>query len=364
MPKDYYKILGVARGASEEEIKRSYRRLARKYHPDVCSETGAAAKFKEISEAYQVLGDPSKRRDYDMFGTVDIGPGFGGFGTFDDLFGMFFGDFSTTATRRRTVAERGSDLALDLEVEFKEAVFGTEKKLRIEKLVECSACEATGAKAGTLPSVCSDCGGSGQVRTSQRTLLGNFVRSYPCEHCRGTGQIIASPCPECSGQGRKSERQTISLEVPAGIVDGMRLKMNGKGQAGLRGGPPGDLYLTVHVKPHELFERDGDDIFCQIPLTFSQAALGVKIEVPTLNGSHTLEIPAGTQSGTIFRLKGKGVPHLGRRGQGDQVIRIAVEVPTKLTKKQKELLTELAKARGEDLNSLSPGFLSRFKKIL
>lgn len=363
MPKDYYKILGVSRDASDEEIKKSYRRLAKKYHPDVCSDPDASTKFKEISEAYQVLGDPNKRRDYDMFGTVDIGPGFGGFGVFDDLFNMFFSDFSTT-TRPRTVVVRGADLALDIEIEFKEAVFGAEKKLKVERLVACSACEGTGAKAGTFPSTCPDCGGSGQTRTSQKTLLGNFVRAYTCERCRGTGEIITSPCPYCKGHGRNPESQTISLEIPAGITSGMRLKINGEGQAGLRGGPPGDLYVTVYVRPHELFKRDGDDIYCQIPLTFSQAALGANIEIPTLNGAHKLEIPAGTQTGTVFRLRGMGVPHLGSRGRGDQVVQATVEVPTKLTKRQKELLRELAEASGEDLNSLSPGFLSKFKKIL
>lgn len=363
MPKDYYEILGVSKNASEEEIKRSYRKLAKKYHPDVCSDSDATARFKEISEAYQVLGDANKRRDYDMFGTVEFGADFGGFGTFDDIFGMFFSDFSGTR-RPRTVAERGSDLGLDLEIEFKDAVFGIEKKLDAERFVECAACSATGAKAGTSASICPDCGGSGQIHSSQRTFLGNFVRAYPCKRCRGVGQIISSPCPQCEGQGRRMENQNISISIPAGVVNGMRLKLNGQGQAGLRGGPPGDLYVTVHVRPHELFKRDGDDIYCQIPLTFSQASLGATIEVPTLNGNHTLEIPPGTQTGTVFKLKGQGVPHLGRRGQGDQLVQVAVEVPTKLSKKQKELLRELAEVSGENLNSLSPSFLKRFKKML
>jgi len=363
MSKDYYKILGVPRDAADDEIKKSYRKLAKKYHPDVCSEDDASHKFKEISEAYQVLGDPQKRRDYDMFGSVDAGPGFGDFGVFDDLFGMFFNDFSGTA-HSRSVAERGADLGLNIEVEFKEAVFGTEKSLKVDKPIECSACKGAGAKAGTSASTCPDCGGSGQKRTTQRTLLGNFIRSYPCERCRGVGRIITSPCSECNGQGRKPGSETVSIEIPAGIVGGMRLRLNGKGQAGLRGGPAGDLYVTVLVKPHELFQRDGDDIYCKIPLTFSQATLGAEIEIPTLNGSHELEIPSGTQTETVFRLRNMGVPHLGGRGRGDQVVQVTVEVPKKLTKRQKELLKELAEVSGEDLNSLSPGFLRKFKKIL
>jgi molecular chaperone DnaJ len=363
MPRDYYEILGISRNASDEEIKKSYRRLAKKYHPDVCSESDATAKFKEISEAYQVLGDPNRRSDYDTFGTADAGSDFGGFGGFDDLFSMFFGDFDSGG-RPRSAAERGADLILDLEIGFKEAVFGTEKKVNVEKLVRCSTCDGTGAKSGTMTSTCSNCGGSGQMKSTQRTLLGNFVRSYPCTHCQGSGEIIASPCPRCSGQGRKPEKSTIALAIPAGIVHGMRLRMNGKGQAGRRGGPPGDFYATIHVKAHELFERDGDDLFCQIPLTISQAGLGARIEVPTLNDNYTLEIPSGTQGGAVFRLKGKGVPRLGRRGRGDQVVMVKVEVPTKLNKEQQDLLKELAKAGGEDLNSLSPGFLNKLKKIL
>ncbi len=329
----------------------------------MCQEPDAAARFKEISEAYQILGDPKRRRDYDMFGEADIGPGFGGFGAFDDLFGMFFNDFGAS-TRRRSAAEGGADIAYELSVDFKEAVFGVEKTIEVEQMVRCSECEGAGAAAGTSPSICPNCAGSGQIRTSQRTLLGNFVRSYICDRCQGVGEIITTPCSQCNGRGRKLEKATISLEVPAGIVDGMRLRVNAKGHAGVRGGPSGDLYVLVHVKPHKLFRREEDNIICQIPLTFSQAALGAQIEVPTLNGNHLLEIPPGTQSGRSFRLKGKGVPRLGQRGQGDQIIEVNVEVPTKLNKEQQDLLKKFAKVSGEDLNSLSPSFLRKLKKIL
>jgi molecular chaperone DnaJ len=360
MPKDYYDILGISRDASDDEVKRSYRKLAKKYHPDVCPEPDAATKFKEISEAYQVLGDSRRRRDYDMFGEADVGPGFG---AFDDLFGMFFNDFGSS-TGRRSAAERGADVAYEMRIDFREAVFGVEKTIDLEEMSRCSECQGTGAAAGTSPSICPNCAGSGQIRTSQRTLLGNFVRSYTCDRCQGAGEIISTPCSRCGGQGRKLEKVQISIEIPAGIVDGMRLKMNGRGHAGVRGGHPGDLYILIHVNPHELFRRDGDDIVCRIPLTFSQAALGAEIEVPTLNGNHLIEIPAGTQSGKSFRLKGKGVPRLGRRGQGDQIIEVAVEVPTKLNKEQQDLLKKFAEVSGEDLNSLSPGFLRKLKQIL
>lgn len=362
MPKNYYEILGVTRNASDEEIKKSYRKLAKKYHPDVCSDDDATAKFKEISEAYQVLGDPNRRRDYDMFGTVDMGGGFGGFGAFDDLFNMFFTDFSAGG-RARTAAERGSDLGLEIEVDFKEAVFGAERNIDIQKMVRCTVCNGSGAKEGTSVSICPECGGSGQIQTSQKTFLGNFVRSYPCERCRGSGQIIASPCSECNGQGRKARKEGINITIPAGIVDGMRLRMDGHGQAGIKGGPPGDLYVTVHVKPHEFFIRDGDNIVCRIPLTFSQAAIGTTVEIPTLDGTEEIKIPAGTQPGAVFYLKGKGIPRLGRRGQGDMLVQVNVEIPTKLTRKEKELIKELAKERGEDLSSLSPGFLKKLKKM-
>jgi len=363
MPKNYYEILGVTRNASDEEIKRSYRKLARKYHPDVCTDDDATVKFKEISEAYQVLGDPNRRRDYDMYGTVDMGGGFGGFGAFDDLFNMFFTDFSTGG-RTRTAAERGSDLGLEMEIDFKESVFGTERKIDIRKMVKCEVCNGSGAKEGTSASICPKCGGSGQIQTSQKTFLGNFVRSYPCERCNGSGQIIASPCPECNGQGRKPRKEDIVINIPPGIIDGMRLRLDGKGQAGIKGGSPGDLYVTVRVKPHEFFKRDGDNIVCQIPLTFSQAVMGAAIEIPTLNGAEEIKIPAGTQSGTVFCLKGKGIRRLGRRGQGDLLVQVNVEIPTKLTRKEKELIKELAKEKGENPNSLSPGFLKKLKKMM
>lgn len=355
--KDYYEIIGVSRDASEQEIKKAYRRLARKYHPDVNpGDRKTEEKFKEINEAYEVLSDPEKRRRYDMFGDARPGSGsfgdFGGFGglgdfesPFEDLFGMFFGDWRSS---RRTSAERGSDLSLELSLSFQEAVFGTRKEVEIARLATCPDCGGSGAEPGTAPESCPECGGTGQIRTARQTFLGRFVTTTTCHRCRGTGRIIAKPCSSCQGQGRRPISERISIDVPAGVSDGVQLKLAGKGESGLRGGPPGDLYVVLRVVPHRIFERRGNDLYCRFPITFPQAALGARVQVPTLDGGFVeLAIPAGSQTGTVFRIKDKGVPYLYGSRRGDLLIEVVVEVPKRLTARQKKLLEELAAEFGE-----------------
>jgi molecular chaperone DnaJ len=369
LAKDYYEILGVSRNASEAEIKKAYRRLARKYHPDVNKhDPNAESKFKEINEAYEVLKDPEKRRQYDLFGRVDGSPfpGFGDFGSFadfespfEDIFSMFFGDWK--GKRRRTKAERGSDLRIDLTVTFEEAVFGTEKYVEIARHGLCEKCKGSGLSPGTQPQTCPNCNGTGEVRISRETFFGSFIQTSTCYTCRGTGQIIATPCPDCQGQGRKPISERLKVTIPAGVNDGAQLKYKGRGEAGLYGGPAGDLFVRVHVQPHQVFERRGDDIYCQFPITFPQAALGAEVQVPTLDGFEKVKIPAGTQTNTQFKIKGKGVPRLYGKGRGDLIIEVIVEVPRKLTTKQRELLKRYAQAMGEEVKNGSGGILGRLK---
>ena len=353
MKRDYYEVLGVDRSATEEEIKKAYRRLARQYHPDVNKAPDAEEKFKEVKEAYEVLSDPQKRANYDRFGHADPNQGmggggfsgdFGGFGGFGDIFDMFFGGGSSR--RNPNAPQRGADLQFSLEVEFKDAVFGKEEEIQIPRTELCDDCHGSGAKPGTKPEVCSACRGTGQQETVQSTPFGRIVNRRTCPACGGQGTIIRQRCAACSGTGRVKRMRRIHIRIPAGVDDGSQLRIAGEGEPGLRGGPPGDLYIVIRVKPHEFFEREGDDIYCEVPLTFTQAALGDEIEVPTLTERVKLRIPPGTQTGTYFRLRGKGVPRLRRGGSGDQHVRVVVVTPTNLTERQKELLRELGKELG------------------
>ncbi|WP_019119955.1 molecular chaperone DnaJ [Brevibacillus massiliensis] len=349
MKRDYYEVLGLGKDAGPEEIKKAYRKLARQYHPDVNKEPDAAEKFKEVKEAYDVLSDPQKKANYDRFGHQDPGQGFGGggFGGFDasdmggfgDIFDMFFGG----GRRANPNAPRkGADLQFALKIDFKEAIFGKEAEIEIPKEDECGTCHGTGAKPGTGVETCQTCNGTGQQEVVANTPFGRIVNRRVCQTCGGKGKVVKEKCAHCRGTGRVKVRRKIHLNIPAGVDDGAQLRVAGEGEPGVNGGPPGDLYVVLRVKPHEFFEREGNDIYCEMPINFAQAALGDEIEVPTVDGRVKLKIPAGTQTETYFRLRGKGVPHLRGSGRGDQHVKVRVVTPTKLSEKQKELLREFA----------------------
>ncbi len=351
MKNDYYKILKVDRNASNEEIKKAYRKKALKYHPDRNpGDNKAEEMFKEAAEAYEVLSDPEKRDIYNRFGHEGLrGRGFQGFSGFDDIFSSFgdifedvFG-FRTGRTRSRTAARQGADLRYDLSISFMDAVFGTTPEIEIEKFERCEKCGGTGATPGTEPVVCPTCRGMGQVTKSS----GFFTVSSTCPQCGGAGRIIENPCKNCRGTGKAGKVKSMQLKIPPGVETGSRLRLRGEGEEGEFGGPKGDLYVFIYVDPHEFFERDGNDILCRIPLSMTIAALGGNIEVPTLNGNEKIKIPKGTQHGKIFRIKGKGVPHLRGYGRGDQLVQTLIEIPTNLSKKEENLLKELAKLRDE-----------------
>jgi molecular chaperone DnaJ len=346
--RDYYEVLGVAKTATEVEIKSAYRKLAMQYHPDRNpNNPDAEEKFKECSEAYAVLADQEKRARYDRFGHAGVAGAAGAAGfdpsifqDFSDIFGDFFGFgdlFGGGGGRRRSRAQRGADLREDLTLQFDEAIFGTESQVTVRRHEECQECKGSGAAAGKAPVACRTCGGRGQVRYQQ----GFFSIARTCSTCQGTGSVITDPCPKCKGEGRTLAQKKVQVNVPAGVEDGTRIRYAGMGEAGYFGGPPGDLYIVLHVKEHAFFEREGTDLRCIIPISFSQAALGSEIKVPTMDGEHILKIPEGTQSGTTFRIRNKGVPVLNGHGKGDLFVDIRVQTPSKLTKRQRELLQEL-----------------------
>lgn len=348
MKRDYYEILGVQRGASDQEIKSAYRKLALQYHPDRNpNNPDAEEKFKECSEAYAVLADAEKRGLYDRFGHAGVG-GAGASAGFDptvfqdfgDIFGEFFGFgdlFGQGRGGRRSRAQRGADLREDITLEFEEAVFGAEKKIAYRRYETCDTCGGSGSAQGKAPAQCRTCSGRGQVRYQQ----GFFSIARTCPSCQGMGTVISDPCTKCKGEGRTIQQKTVDAKIPAGVEHETRIRFSGLGEAGVNGGPQGDLYVVLHVKDHPLFEREGNDLHCVVPISFSQAALGAEIQVPTLEGEHSLKIPEGTQSGTRLKIRGRGVPVLNGHGKGDLFVDVRVQTPTKLSKHQRELLQEL-----------------------
>ena len=355
--RDYYEILGLERGAGDEEIKRSFRKLAQQWHPDVNTDPDAVARFKEIYEAYQVLSDPQRRQQYDMFGRAGVGGSgagaegygpFGGFQGFGDIFDAFFGGAAAGGGARRTRRPAGADLRYDLQLTFDEAVFGTEKELSFSALDTCDTCDGTGAEEGSEPTTCPQCQGSGEVREVRNTLLGQMVNVTPCPRCRASGQIVEQPCATCNGDGRSERKRTLRVTVPPGIDDGHQIRLTGEGEAAPRGGVPGNLYVVTHVEEHPQLKRDGTELYLELTLSVTQAALGADIPIVTPDGEEIVEIKPGTQPGTEIRRRGAGVPHLRRPGsRGDLHVLIDVEVPRKLSDRQRELLEELAAESGE-----------------
>ena len=372
MPADYYELLGVSRNASEEDIKRAYRRLARELHPDTNPDRAAEERFKEVTQAYETLRDPERRRRYDMFGPDGVragagaGPGdpFGGFtGGLGDLVDVVFGGspFGGPRSGRRAGPVRGADAEVALELEFEEAVFGAEREVGVRIPVLCDTCTGTGARPGTTPTTCSQCGGSGEMRQVRQSLLGQMVTTRPCSRCGGQGQEITSPCPDCRGEGRVTEERTFVVEVPAGVDGGATLRLSGRGPVGPRGGRAGDLYVHIDVRPHPRFQRQGYDLVHELHLPVTQAALGAEISVETLDGSEQLSIPPGTQTGRVFRFRGRGVPHLDGRGRGELRVDVVVDTPTDLSASQEALLRQLAEARGEDVKPPDSTIRSRIR---
>jgi len=367
--RDYYEVLGVARNVSEAELKQAYRAIALRDHPDRNpGDAAAEERFKEASEAYAVLSDPEKRRAYDRFGFAGVGGGgpggfqdFGDLGNFGDVFNDLFGDLfgSRRGGPRRSRGQRGADLRYNLEIGFAEVLEGTEAQIQIPKMRPCGTCHGSGAAPGTSPETCSRCQGSGQVVLQQ----GFFRISRPCDACAGAGEIVRERCGDCRGAGRVESEQTITVRVPAGVDDGTRLRLTGEGEAGIAGGPPGDLYVVIALRPHSLFKRDGPDIHCEVPIQFVQAALGAEIEVPTVEGKVKLHIPSGTQSGRVMRLRGKGLRTLRSSSRGDQLVHIFVETPTKLTARQRELLEAFAEESGADVSPVTKGFLEKLREL-
>lgn len=362
--RDYYEVLGVEKGASEDEIKKAYRKLAKANHPDLHpGDKECEERFKEINEAYEVLSDPDKRAKYDQFGHAAFDPsaggpggaGFGGFGGFDDIFGGGFGDifgdifgggFGGGQTQR-SGPRRGENLRVRLNITFEEAAFGCEKEINVGRVEQCPDCKGTGCAPGTTPEVCTQCHGTGTVTQAQRTPFGMMQSQTVCPKCRGRGQIIHQPCPDCRGAGAVRKRRTIQVNIPAGIDNGQTISLRGQGHSGKNGGPAGDLLITVMVRPHEIFRRDGTAVFCEAPITFTQAVLGGTLEIPTIDGKVKYDIPEGTQTGTVFRLRGKGIPVLNGRGRGDQYVTVNIETPRNLNREQKEALKKFSESLGE-----------------
>lgn len=381
--RDYYEILGVDRNASEQEIKKAYRQAARKYHPDVNrDDPQAEQKFKEVSEAYKVLSDPKLRQQYDQLGHDTFrqasrgggaggggfdpfGGGFGGFDDLGDIFDMFFGGGDGRRRgrgARASAARRGADLRYDLEIDFEEAAFGRTVDIQVPRHETCDHCKGNGAEPGTDVRTCPECHGQGEVRQVRETPFGRFMNVAPCPRCRGEGRIVATSCSHCLGRGTQRRTRTLSVEIPAGVEDGQRIKLTGEGEAGERGGPPGDLYVFLSVRPHQFFEREGYNVLCEVPISFVQAALGDEIEVPTLDGRAKLRIPEGIQSGATLRMRGQGIPRLRGHGRGDQLVRIRVVTPTQLNAKQREALKEFAKAGGDETPE-SKNFFDRVREV-
>ena len=370
--RDYYEVLGVPRSADAQEMKKAYRKLAMEYHPDRNPSEDAAAKFKEINQAYEVLSDDQKRQMYDRFGHAGVegnqSGGFDGFhgfeGGFGDIFDAFFGGGQRGGRRRRGPA-RGADLRFNLRLTFEEAIFGVDKEIEFQRQERCTRCSGKGAEPGTELATCPDCNGAGEIRRSQQSIFGQFVNVAPCGRCSGEGRIVPNPCEDCRGTGRLRAPRKIAVKVPAGVDDGSQIRLAGEGEAGARGGEPGNLYVVLSVADHEKFQRVEDHIVLELPVNVAQAALGAELSIPTLDGDMTFEVPAGTQSGEDFVIRGKGVPHLRGAGRGDMVVRVTVVVPESLTDDQRELLEKLAETMGTPtLPRRSKGFFERIRDAM
>ena len=375
--RDYYEVLGVSRDATEDEIKKAYKKLARKYHPDMNpGDKEAEEKFKEVNEANEVLSDPEKKARYDQFGFAGVDPtygagagggAYGGAGGFDfgdlgDIFGSFFGGGFGGGAARRNGPRRGDSIRASVAISFTEAAFGCEKEVTLERSEQCSACKGNGCAPGTTPEICPDCRGTGTVMHAQRTPFGVMQSQMPCQKCGGTGKIIHQPCQECHGSGSVRHRRTIKVSIPAGIDDGQTISLRGQGHAGRNGGPSGDLLITIMVRPHDIVRREGTAVFCEAPITFTQAVLGGELEIPTIDGKVKYSIPEGTQTGSVFRLKGKGIPVLNGRGRGDQYVTVTIETPTNLNKEQKEALRKFDATLGENNHQKQKSFFKKFRK--
>ena len=372
---DYYETLGISKGAGEDEIKRAYRQMAKKYHPDMNpGNAEAEQKFKEVNEAYEVLSDADKRAKYDQYGHAAFDPGagfgggggFGGFGDFDmgDIFSSFFGGgFGGSRSQSRANApQAGEDIGVRVVLSFEEAAFGCKREVSFARVQKCDDCAGSGAKKGTSPEKCSKCGGRGTVTVNQRTAFGMMQSTRACPDCNGTGKIIKTPCENCRGKGYVKINKKLDVSIPAGIDDGQRIALRGQGNEGRNGGPAGDLIIQVSVRPHAVFERDGNDLYCEIPITFAEAALGAKIKIPTLEGEIEYDIPEGTQTGTVFTIKQKGINAVNSRSRGHLYVKVVVETPKGLSSEQKKLLRQLADSLGEKNFSKKSSFFSKFKK--
>ena len=374
--RDYYEVLGVSRGASEDKIKKAYKKMARKYHPDLNpGDKTAEEKFKEVNEAYEVLSDADKKARYDQYGHAGVDPnfgagGFGGgfdgsfdFGDLGDIFGSFFGGgFGGGRRTNPNAPQRGESIRMSIAISFEEAAFGCEKAVTVERYETCDTCHGNGCAPGTSPEVCPDCHGTGTVQVRRQTPMGVFATSSPCPKCGGKGRIIHQPCKDCRGSGMVRKKKTIQASIPAGIDNGQTISIRGQGNAGKNGGPAGDLLITITVRPHELFRREGTSVLCEAPITFTQAVLGAELEIPTIDGKVKYTLPEGTQSGTTFRLKGKGIPSINGRGRGDQYVTVYIETPKNLNKEQKEALKKFAETMGESNYEEQKKFFKKFKK--
>ena len=376
--RDYYEVLGLQKGASDDEIKKAFRKMAMKYHPDKNpGDKEAEEKFKEVNEAYGILSDPDKKKKYDQFGHAGVDPnagfggggfggGFSGFGGFEDIFDMFgggFGGFGGQSQRRNNGPKKGRDIQKAINITFEEAAFGTKKEIQITKYVKCGTCEGSGCKPGTSKKTCPKCNGTGQVSLMQRTPFGQFQSVTQCDQCGGTGQINETPCEDCRGTGKVKKTVKINVDIPAGVDNESVIPIRGQGEPGTNGGPNGDLYIVLSVQPHKMFKRSGSDLYLEIPISFDQAALGAEITVPTLEGKVSYKVPAGTQPGTTFRLKGKGVKHLRSDRMGDLYVKVNLEVPTKLDKKQKKAIEEMGKTLNDECYQKKSSFKEKMKEF-
>ena len=371
--RDYYEVLGVQKNATDAEIKKAYRKLAKENHPDLNpGDKAAEARFKEANEAYEILSDSDKRSRYDQFGFAGVDPnyaaqngGFDGgfdFGDLGDIFGSFFGGGFGGGTRSRSGPQRGESLRMGITITFEEAAFGCEKEVNLERVEQCPDCKGSGAAPGTEPETCPNCGGSGTVQQRRQTPMGVFATTGPCPRCSGKGKIISSPCKSCGGTGQTRKRKTVKVSIPAGIDNGQIISLRGQGNAGKNGGPAGDLQIVVSVQPHQLFRRDGSDVYCDAPITFTQAVLGGELEIPTIDGKVSYTLPEGTQTGTTFRLKGRGIPNVNGRGRGDQFVTVHIETPRGLNREQKDALRKFSETLKEHNYKERRSWFDKFKK--